>query len=131
MSSGNAALRQMLGKLQELERFPERVAPKVAKVVERELRVQLRRGDGPDGKQWRQTKDGRRPLRNAGDAVRVRVEGDVVVVQIDGHHARHHLGAVRGAVRRPIIPTRRIPNVVTRSIKKVLDAEFSDLMEVG
>jgi len=99
-------------------------APAVAKAVERELDAQISRAVGPDGRPWKATQDGRTPLRNAAKALSVRAIGDVVVATLEGAEARHHLGAVKGGVKRQILPTGKIPDPVTRAIKTVLTTAF-------
>ena len=130
MSSGHEVLRDMKRRLRELGDIAEDVAPEVAEAVHDELTKQIRRGVGPDGRPWKLTRDGRQALRNADKALNVRAIGSVVVTSLGGPEARHHLGAVRGKVRRPILPTRRIPNPMTRAIRRVVERKFEHVMGV-
>ena len=130
MPSGVEVLREQIRRLHELEGIAEDVAPEVAEAVEKEMRAQIRRGEGPDGRPWKPTRDGRRPLRNAAKALTVNAVGTVIVLELGPPYARHHLGAVRGRVRRPILPTRRIPTPMTRAIKRVVERRFEKTMGV-
>lgn len=128
MADGRALLRAQIARLRKLEGLTKDVAPKVARAVERELRAQIAAGKGPDGKPWKPRQDGGQPLRNAASALSVRAVGDVIVVRLDGVEARHHLGAVRGGVRRQIIPTGSMPDAVSRAIEQVVTREFRAVM---
>ena len=130
MADGRAVLRAHIQRLRELEDLPTTVGPTVARAMKRELARQVARGVGPDGKPWPKTNDGEQPLQGAAKAASIRYLDGVVVVRLDGHHARHHLGAVRGKVRRPIIPTDRIPDPFTRAIQVVVTGEFRRVMGV-
>jgi hypothetical protein len=128
MAEGHAALDAHIRRLRELDKLGERAAPKVAKALERELEANIRAGVGPDGTPWPATEDGHTPLQGAVSSLSVRAIGSVVVARISGIHARHHIGNVRGGVRRPILPSKRIPEPVTRAIAAVLDEEFARTM---
>ena len=128
MSSGPEVLRDIKRRLRELGDIAEDVAPDVAGAVEDELAKQIERGVGPDGRAWALTRDGRKPLRNAASALTVRAIGTVIVTQLGGPEARHHLGAVRGKVRRAILPTRRIPDPMVRAIRRVIEQRFERTM---
>lgn len=131
MADGRAQLRAQVARLRALESLPRRAAPLVARELEEELRGQIAKGVGPDGTPWELTKDGRRALPNAGRDLRVSAVGDVVVASLTGHIARHHLGAVRGGVRRQILPTNALPNAMARAIAAVVEHEFARTMGVG
>lgn len=130
MADGHAALERHIRRLRELDKLGERAAPAVAKALERELVANVRAGVGPDGTPWPATEDGHKPLQGASKALSVRAVGTVVVARLTGIHARHHLGAVRGGVRRPILPTKTIPEPVTKAIASVLEDEFKRTMGV-
>ena len=124
MPSGPEQLRTMIARLESVGELATSVAVDVADAVDREIKSSLARGTAPDGKPWKRTKDGRRALQNAQKAVRVQGVADTVVVTVDGHHARHHLGAVKGGTRRQVIPTRRVPDSVLKGIDHVITGEF-------
>ena len=119
----------MIGRLRDLEDLPEVVAPEVADAVRDELEKQVARGVGPDGRPWKLTRDGRRPLRGAAKATSIKAIGSVVVMDLGGPEARHNLGAVRGKVRRPVLPTRRIPDPMVRAIRRVVEQRAIRMLE--
>ncbi len=113
-------------RLRELGGFGGKSATLVARAVEADSRKQSARGVGPDGKPWPLTKTGQRPLQDV--AAVVRAVGTTVVMRLKGHRARHHLGAVRGKIKREILPNKRIPEQMTRAIDKVITGEFQRIM---
>lgn len=131
MADGAAKLDAQIKKLRELGGMVDRAAPAIAKAVEGELRANVAAGVGPDGEPLTRTKDGRQPLERAGRAITVRALGTVILAKVSGHHALHHLGRARGGVRRPLIPTAKIPDPVTKAITKTLTAEFRKTMGAG
>lgn len=125
---GFAALDAQIKKLRELGEIPTRVAPKVAQSAKREIARNVQAQRGPDGKPWAKGKQGQPVLRGAGKAVRASAVGSVVVLTLDDHHARHHLGAVKGKVKREILPTTKIPRPMTKAIERVVTGEFRAIM---
>lgn len=130
-SAGHESLRGMIAKLKQLKKLPEQAAPSVAVALDSEIKRNIAAGVGPDGTPWPKTKDGRQPLVNAGRALKVTAIGSVVVARLDGHHARHHLGAVKGKVKRPILPSKKVPAPVAKAITRVVTAEFAKVMNGG
>lgn len=116
----------MIRKLGELEELDKLSAEDAKDAVEEEMSRQLRRGLSPDGKAWKKTKSGKAPLRNADKALRIRLVGKSIVMRLEGRYARHHLGAVRGKVRRAIIPTGRITAPISRALKKAISKVFAE-----
>ena len=126
---GSIALNAQIAKLRRLgPALTKGGAPAVALAVRGELAAQIAAGTGPDGRAWKPTKAGTPPLRNAAAALTVRAVGTVVVATLSGVEARHHLGAVKGKVKREILPTGKIPDPVTRAITRVVTAEFEAIM---
>jgi hypothetical protein len=128
VANSHAALDAHIRKLRALGQLSARAAPKVATALEHELLANVERGVGPDGKPWPPTEDGHLPLQGAGDSLSVRAVGTVVVARLTGIHAMHHRGAVRGGVRRPILPSGKIPEPVAKAIDRVVDEEFKRIM---
>lgn len=122
------AIRKMRRKVLELGETPEAIAPKVADAAKSELASQIAAGRDPSGKSWKRRQDGRKALANAADAIEATAVGDVVVLRIEGHHARHHLGAVRGKVRRQILPTGGVPAPMVRALQAVAEEHFDKTM---
>lgn len=128
MADGRAALDAHIRRIRELPGLVDRAAPEVARAVERELQLQIRRGETPSGRSWKLRADGGAALVNAGKALTVRVVGKVVLVRLEGPEARHHLGAVRGGVRRQILPTASIPEDMAEAIGDAFTREFRRTM---
>jgi len=128
MASGAVVLQRQIDALRSLSKITTVVAPSVAFAAKREIVAQIARGQGPDGKPWKLTKAGTVPLRGAAEGVTVSAVGSVIVIRVDGHHARHHLGAVKGKIKREIIPNRRIPGPLSRAIRRVVVREFRSTM---
>ena len=127
-SKGFAALDDMRKRLLQLHTVPERSAPQVAKAAKAEMIKQVRKQQGPDGRAWPKSKTGERVLVRAGNVVRVSAVGSVVVMTLEDHYARHHLGAVKGKTKRPILPTERIPDPMVKAITSVVTQEFFAVM---
>lgn len=127
-AKGFAALDEQIKKLNELGKITSRVAPKVAVAAKEELRKQVASQQGPSGKQWEESEDGKSILTRAAEVARVFADGTTVLMVLGGHYARHHLGAVKGKKKREILPNARIPATITKAIKRVVIAEFHATM---
>lgn len=128
MADGSARLQEQIDRLRQLPTMVNRAAPKVATEFERELERNIAAGVGPDGRPWPKTKEGKLPLRNAAAALSVKAIGSVVLAKLTGIEVKHHLGAVKGGIRRPILPTGRIPDPITKAIATVIRDEFKATM---
>lgn len=128
MTDGMSALDRQIARLRELGRLVPVSTPVVASAVKDELAAQLRRGEAPDGRPWAKTAEGRDALPNAARDLSVRPVGTTIVCRIDGVHARHHFGHVRGGIKRQILPSGKIPDPVVVAIDKVITREFRKTM---
>lgn len=131
MADGFAQLDAHIARLEALAAMPERAAPAVARGLEREILGNVRRGVSPDGKAWTPTQAGNLPLQNTGSELAVVAVRSTVVARLTGIHARHHLGAVRGGIARPILPASALPVPMVSSITEALTSEFGSTMGVG
>jgi len=102
--------------LDALADVPQYVAP-AAVEVQAQLRRTASAGTTPDGVPWAPTKDGRRPMTNAGKAITARAAGNNVIVELTGPEVFHHHG-VRGAPPRPVIPTDKIGETLGQAIRR-------------
>ena len=125
MADGLDAIGEWIASLEDLADLVDDAAPDVAKALEAKLRDQVARGVNPQGKPWPKTKAGRRALPDAMDDVAVRARGPRIEIRVTGTHARHHLGAVRGGVRRQIIPERELPKPMADAVGEVLEEHFA------
>lgn len=126
MASKHADISTMVKQLRELDgKVAEQVAPEIARVVRAELERSIAAGTDPYGVAWKKTQQGATPLRNAMQAVTVATVDGNVFVRVGGIEARHHLGAVRGKVKRRIIPSKKLlPASWALAIKRVVDTWF-------
>lgn len=106
-----------------------RSVPKVAKATRELTDKQVASGVSPSGLPWRKTKKGEQALQGASAHIDISVVGTVIVVAVEGHHARHHLGAVKGKIQRRLIPTETIPTPLSNAIRQVVNAEFDAIMD--
>lgn len=120
----SAVLQTWADRIRELETLGERSLSRVARVVEIEAKRTAAAGLDPEGRPWPRTKRGARALPNADKAIAVRAIGRSIAMRLSGPEARHHLGRVRGGVRRQILPTVRIPPRMDAAIREVVRDEF-------
>lgn len=105
MSGAEGLLRALSARLRRLGRLPAELAKEAAPDVEAAIRATAAAGTTPDGVAWAPRKtDGGRALANAAQAVTAKADGASVRVTVRGIEARHHLGRVRGGVKRQILP---------------------------
>lgn len=124
--SGHAAIDRMIAGLEALPgHLTSAAAPELATALEVELRSQIASGVGPDGKSWAPTRDGAQALPNAARDLEVSASGKLVIATLGGVHARHHFGAVKGGVRRQILPSSGVPATVARAFESVLNDRFA------
>jgi hypothetical protein len=117
-AAARAELEDWIERVESLGKLAAGIAPEIAVELDRELRANIAAGRGPDGIAWPPTKDGKPALRGAGKALTVRAVGKVVLATLTGPEARHHLGAVRGGVRRQILPTTTLPAPMVAAIQR-------------
>jgi len=105
-------------------------APELAEAIHRELRITIRAHQSPAGVPWAPRKRGTRPVLNkAADAVSAYGANGRIDVTVRGIEARHHKGAVRGSVQRPIIMykkdgVRALPPRIVAAMEAVLRTRF-------
>lgn len=119
-------LDQHIARIREVPGALPRIAQQVASALELEIAANIAAGRGPDGQPWPPTADGRRPLAGALSAITVRPEGTTIVITVNGVEARHHLGAVKGKLARPLIPTGEIPGPMLEALDRVATKVLAD-----
>lgn len=124
-----AELQGWIDKLNTLDDLPSEVAKDVAPALDAKIRANISAGVDPEGKPWQLTKEGKKPLTNAGAALTVRAISSVVQAKLEGHVALHHLGAAKGNVRRQILPSSRLPQPMTEAVKQVAIKRFDAHMK--
>jgi hypothetical protein len=129
MAEGLDALTLHVARIRRLSTLAERAAPRVADELRDQLLEQVEGQIGPDGKPWAPTRSGRPALRGVSRSLSVRAVGRVVIAELEGIHARHHRGAVRGGVRRPVLPPGgTIPPRLESAVERILAEEFAKTM---
>ncbi len=131
MADGRAALEQHIARVRGLPRLVEATAPAIAEALERDIEAQIARAETPEGVPWKPTATGDKALRKAARAIAVGAIGDVLVIRLSGVEARHHYGAVKGGVKRQVIPTAAIPAPTVKTIGRVLGEAFEQHMREG
>jgi hypothetical protein len=105
-------------------------APQIAEAVHGALLVTIRAHQTPHGVPWAPRKRGTKPvLNNAAEHLESWGGSGKVYVSIRGINGRHHKGAVRGSVQRPIIMykkdgIRALPPRIIAVIEATLRARF-------
>ena len=132
MADGSVAMAEMIRRLRECGGMTERMAPVVAVAAKREVVRTASAQERPDGKRWQPGEGGKPVLQGVYRELQATAIGTRVVLRLDGHYARHHVGAVRGgkkgSLRRQILPTETMPAPMTRAIERVAEDEFKKTM---
>lgn len=127
------SLDERIRRLQRLSKLNTVVAADVLGVMQQTLERGFQRGVGSDGQPWQRTKDGRVPLRNAPSEIQYTTVNDVVIVALDwGRHARHHVGAVKGKIKRPILPMRKAmtgDDALSKAVLGTIDVAMRETLE--
>lgn len=131
MTSASVQIDNTLKKLDELKQLGLRAAPTIVKVMEAHLRRTIKAGTDPYGTPWAPRKvDGGRPLVHADETLKVTWHGRHIIVEIHGIHARHHKGAVKGRVKRPIIFNQKeLPPALVEDIRAALGEELKKIVQ--
>lgn len=128
MADGHAVMQQWIDMLRGLPAaLVQQSAPAVAQALAAEINADVAAARSPDGEAWAPKKDGGRALQNAAQQVTVDVVGTVILAKLKGPEVRHHKGTARGGIRRQILPTRKIPDNVSRAIRSVFATNFAKL----
>jgi hypothetical protein len=126
-----AALDAEIARVRALGDLGNTVAPAVATALHDELARNITAGRSPDGEQLQRTREGKQPLRNAAKALTVRAIGTTILAKLTGIEARHNNGGVRGGIKRPMLPSRVMPQAVTATLRRVINAGFTKAMRRG
>jgi len=124
-----AELQRWIDQVNSLGELPSEVAKDIAPVLDSEIKKNIAAGVDPAGKPWPLTKEGKKPLTNAGAALTVKAISSVVQAKLEGHVALHHLGAAKGNVRRQILPSSGLPQPMTAAVKRVAVDRFNKHMK--
>lgn len=114
-------LDEMIARLRGIGAAARAALPEIAQEAKRVVLENVAAQRGPDGKPWPPTQAGTAALQNAGANLSAQVVGGkTILLTLGSPEARHNYGAVKGKVKRQILPTRGIPTVLAEAIRRVL-----------
>lgn len=133
MSSGSAVaqLNKQIARLRKYAISADEFAPVAAVELEKQILANADSGQGPDGKAWPTTKEGNAPLRNTRAHLSVVAVGSRIVARLTGHYVNQSTGWTRGNVARPIMPTRKMSQPMTKAIQVALTKRYNAIMSGG
>lgn len=132
MADGHATMQAWIDMLRELpDELVKASVPAVVQALGQEINGDVAAARGPDGEPWAPKQDGGRALQNAAQQVTVEAVGTVILAKLKGPEVRHHKGTARGGIRRQILPTRKIPDNVSRAIRAAFTTNFARLTGAG
>lgn len=124
--TGIEELDAMIEQMRGLKDLAAAAAPGIAEAMQREAERTIAAGTTAYGEAWKLTKDeGKVPLRNAVQALKVASIGTRIYMRLIGPEARHHLGWGRGGVPRNVLPIDKIPAPMAAAITVVLKQRFA------
>jgi hypothetical protein len=128
MASDNSAafarLQEAIDGLASLDVLADDVAAAAVDPFRAELLGNIAANRSPGKNDWQPSKSGKPVLLGAGKALEVGSSGPVLWARLTGPEARHHLGAVKGAVRRQILPGRGSLGGISKILKRIATAEW-------
>lgn len=129
MASAVAQLNKQIARLRKYAVSAHEFAPDAAAELEKQILANADAQQGPDGKAWPATKSGDAPLRNVREHLRVVADGSRVVARLTGHYVNQSTGWTRGNVARPIMPTRKMSQPMTKAIQVALKKRLLLIMK--
>lgn len=126
MSAASEALDAMIASVRRMEALVADSMPALTAAVRAEAERTIAAGTTAYGQKWQDTKRGERPLRNAAKALSVMSVNKTIYITLHGPEARHHLGRVKGGLKRAIIPERGLPSAMANAIRTTLEKAFND-----
>ena len=130
-ASAVARLNDVIARVRALGEATPEFARDGAEALREELTGNIAAARGPDGKPWAVTQAGGRALKNAAKALRVVAEGTRIVATLSGPEANQSIGKTRGAVARPILPTRKLSAPAAAALERVFTKRFRTIMGSG
>jgi hypothetical protein len=125
------ALNKQIARLRKFGVSGAELAPAAAEELKNQLLGNVAAQRGPDGTAWPATKDGSAALRNVAPHLDVTAVGSRIVARLSGHYVNQSIGWTRGHVARPIMPTRKLSQPMTKAIQIALGKRFRKLMSEG
>lgn len=128
MTDGYTTMQSWIVRLRQLKDCPEDIAKDIAPELKREFQSNIAAVRSPDGTPWKPTRAGHAPLQGARRKLSVKAVGTTVIAVIQGIHARHHFGWVRGGISRPILPGSDLPKQIVDLVTRVAMRRFRRVM---
>lgn len=125
------ALNKQIARLRKFNVMGAELAPAAAEELEKQLLANAAAQIGPDGTPWPATKDHSAPLRDVASHLTVVAVGSRVVARLTGWYVNQSTGWTRGNVARPIMPSRKMSQPMTKAIQIALSKRFKKLMSEG
>lgn len=131
-----ADLSGMVSQLEQMAGLAVKAAPAVGDVLRAKVEAGIAEGKDPYGVAWKLVQSGPRKgekaLRGAAAKLQLDVIGYEITLRVRGIEGRHHKGAVKGKVKRPIVPDKRgLPKSWAPEIRAVLDTTFRQIKQAG
>lgn len=122
--TGDQALALQIARIRDLGGLAKAAAPAAAVAVREVLDAQIAKGTDAEGATWQPTQEGKKPLRNASQAVTVVAVGSTVFARLKGPEARHSRGIAKGGVVRAIFPAKGLPRAYSEAVRETLAEAF-------
>ena len=120
MAAETDALNAMIAHLRAIPDLVQSALPECAAECKAVIAENIAAQRGPDGTPWQPGAKGQPVLEDAVSAVEAIATGNTILIRVSGIEAKHHFGFVRGKIARPIIPTRKAPQPMTKAIERVI-----------
>jgi hypothetical protein len=125
--NGPEALDAVIARMRALAAGGPAFAEAAANALREEILANAEAGRGPDGAAWEPTEKGEKPLKNVASALEAKAVGDTVIARVSGHYANHHKGKTRGALARPILPSKRLSGAAVKAISTALGDTYGEI----
>ena len=122
MSTGSAALKDFIARLEELRSLNEDVAKAAEKGVLEAARASVKAAETPSGEPWAPLKEGGRALKGAAVALTSRVKGNRIDVKVDEPYGYHNHGAGGSSTTKEAVRSRK--RTAARQAKTGIKSKF-------
>jgi len=131
-TSNHDELNKLIQAVRALGKLDEVAAPRVADVINAEIKRTVAAGTDPYGVPWMLRKaDGGRPLVHGDKTLQAQTIGSLVIVTITGEDARHSIGWARGGTVREIIPSKGLSDRMAGECLEAVGKAFQEVLAAG
>jgi len=124
-----AKLQKAIDAFAELGRFPEELAAAAVEPLRAQLTANIAANVAPSGKAWQPGAQGQPVLLGAAKALSVSSSGPTLTAKLTGPEARHNSGAVKGKIKRQILPSRNSLKGVAAILQKIVKQKAKELLK--